>query len=429
MAGGSDAGMQAAPAALPAPARIVARIVAPIVLVGGVGLSTFSLVVALSTYGKPGAYASNPLGEFGAFGFAVTLLALGFVLRSRRPANRIGPLFLTFGVFASLAALAWTSMLVGFLPTGDKRLGAVSSWLGATVSITTWTYLITALIIRFPHGEPATRGEARLLRWLPVVCLAAGITTAFRPGRVLVLPGFDNPVATPNELHPLLTVASNVALLVIVATTVAAGIAMFRRYRHTSDVERLQLRWFAFGAGIVVVASVVYLIAGVIVAPLNNGVRELTYALFVVSLTSLPIAVFQAIASHRLYDIDQIIGRTVAYGALTAVLAGIYAASVRLFNALFVSVTGEGSETALILTTLVLATTFTPIKGYLERLVARRFPPTVPTEAGSSPSPPILDGQVLTTAQLDARIEAVARRVAEETFAATGRSAPRRDRR
>ena len=72
-------------------------------------------------------------------------------------------------------------------------------------------------------------------------------------------------------------------------------------------------------------------------------------------------------------EIDRIIGRTFAYGALTAILAGLYSASVRLFNWLFVDVTGQNSEATLVLTTLVLATTFTPIKSRLEKVAERRF--------------------------------------------------------
>ena len=159
-----------------------ARIVALVVLVSGVAVSTITLIVALSTYGNVGAYASNPLGEFGAWGFAVTLLALGFVLRSRRPENRIGKLFLVFGVFAAFAQVAWTTMLISYLPTGDQRLGAVFSLLGASVSVTTWTYLIASLVIRFPDGAPASLAEARLLRSLPVLSVFIGVTTALRPG-------------------------------------------------------------------------------------------------------------------------------------------------------------------------------------------------------------------------------------------------------
>jgi hypothetical protein len=132
----------------------------------------------------------------------------------------------------------------------------------------------------------------------------------------------------------------------------------------------------------------------------------------------------QAITRHHLYDIDTIIGRTFAYGALTAILAGLYAASVRLFNAMFVTTTGENSELALVLTTLVLATTFTPIKSRLERLAARRFKPDASREADAHAEAgafSVRDADTTASATaaldpsaLDARIEAIARRVARE---------------
>jgi hypothetical protein len=237
----------------------------------------------------------------------------------------------------------------------------------------TWTYLFTSMVIRFPTGEPATRAGAALLRWLPIVCFVAAAGAALRPGPMLIYPAFDNPLSTPASMHDALIAVSNGALALVLIPTALAGVAIARRYQAAADVERLQMRWFAYGASIALAATVVYVVFGIIVAPDNHVVREATYALFVASFASVPIAVFQAIASHRLFEIDRIIGRTFAYGALTAILAGLYAASVRLFNWLFVSFTGEESEASLVLTTLVLATTFTPIKTALERLAARRF--------------------------------------------------------
>jgi hypothetical protein len=187
---------------------------------------------------------------------------------------------------------------------------------------------------------------------------------------------------------------------------------MVERYRGASTVERLQLRWFAFAGALVLAGGALYLVVGVLVAPNNDVLREWTYVLMILGISSLPIAVLVAITRYRLYEIDRIISRTVAYGALTAVLAGLYAASVRGFNAIFVAVTGQESEGALVLSTLVLATTFTPIKSTLEKLAARRFPVTQPP-SGTQPDP-------LVTAphdDLDARIEAIARRVAAEVLA------------
>src|SRR5262249_36656667 len=87
------------------------------------------------------------------------------------------------------------------------------------------------------------------------------------------------------------------------------------------------------------------------------------------------------------YDIDRVISRTFVYGALTAILAGLYAASIKLFTSFFVDVTRQSSDTALVLTTLVLATTFTPIKGWLEGVAASWFRPTAGAVAEGSAAP------------------------------------------
>jgi hypothetical protein len=109
-----------------------------------------------------------------------------------------------------------------------------------------------------------------------------------------------------------------------------------------------------------------------------------------------------------------VIGRTFVYGALTAILAGLYAASIKLFTDFFVGVSGQSSDLALVLTTLVLATTFTPIKQRLEVIAARRFHDPgagfVPVAAAVATT-----GSVAET-DLDRRMEEIARRVAREMF-------------
>lgn len=393
----------------------VARAVPIVVLLGGLGVSAIVTLVGLTTYQRPGSYESTPFGDLGAFVFEVTLLSLGFLLRSRRPSNAIGWLFLAFGICAMFSHVAWATMQVSYLPGGDRTIGGAVSWLGSVGSILTWTYLLASVVIRFPDGQPDTPGEARLLRWLPLFCIAAAAGAAIRPGPLLVYPAFDNPIATPPYLDGVLTAASNLALLSVLVPTVVAGRAIVRRYREATNTERLQLRWFAFGATISLSATAIYVVFGVLVAPDNSVVREGTYAIFVASLASLPIAVFQAITSHRLYDIDRIIGRTFAYGALTAILAGLYAASVRGFNWVFVSLTGEESEAALVLTTLVLATTFTPIKSRLEKIAGARLRPQ-PTEAVA---------ELALEPELEAAIRRVVIDVLGEREVATGGERPR----
>jgi len=76
---------------------------------------------------------------------------------------------------------------------------------------------------------------------------------------------------------------------------------------------------------------------------------------------------------RHLYDIDLIINRALVYGALTATLAGLYSGSISLFQKVFMALTGERSDAAIVLTTLILASTFIPIKSRLQAIVDRRF--------------------------------------------------------
>jgi hypothetical protein len=94
-----------------------------------------------------------------------------------------------------------------------------------------------------------------------------------------------------------------------------------------------------------------------------------------------------ALFRHRLYDIDVLINRTFVYASLVAILAGLYAASIQLFKAIFVAVTGDESDAAIVITTLILATTFTPIKNRLEEIARRHFKEPAEAAAAGDGSP------------------------------------------
>jgi hypothetical protein len=90
-------------------------------------------------------------------------------------------------------------------------------------------------------------------------------------------------------------------------------------------------------------------------------------------LLCLPIVIAMAILRFRLWDIDIIIRRTLVYLPLTAILAGVFAASIRLLQALFSPVSGQQSSAVTALTTLIVVAIFDPIKGWLQRIVDARF--------------------------------------------------------
>src|SRR4029079_11502580 len=87
----------------------------------------------------------------------------------------------------------------------------------------------------------------------------------------------------------------------------------------------------------------------------------------------LPITTGFSILRYRLWDIDIIINRTLVYVPLTGILAGVYSASVKVFQTFFETILGTKGDVAVVMTTLVLVATFTPVKDAIQRLVDRRF--------------------------------------------------------
>jgi hypothetical protein len=137
----------------------------------------------------------------------------------------------------------------------------------------------------------------------------------------------------------------------------------------------------------------------------GSTIGDVTWLALCTGATLIPVAALIAILRYDLYQIDRIIGRTFVYGALTAILAGVYTAGIRLLNWVFVEMTGESSDLPLVLTTLVLATTFTPIKTRLENIAAERL--QEPDEAQPA------SGSALALDLDDPRVRAFAAHIAE----------------
>lgn len=360
--------------------------------------------VTLDAIGQPGGFEQGPVPPIASAILVGAFSTVGLLLRHRRPDHVMGWLFLTFGLVAGISNAAWGLMVAGLEPGATSAPGQVAAWLGAAVIAPVWVFLAIAIVLLFPDGRPGSPFEGRLLGAAVAGCLTVAVGSALAPGTLTGYPGFVNPITLPAPLGSVARVILLAALAWLAVVVVLALAAMVGRYRTAPDVLRHQIRWFAYGAGALGLTGLVYVLFGLLIAPKRASSRDLLYILFVASATVLPVAVLFAITRRRLYEIDRLISRTLVYGALTAILAGLYAASVRLFNAVFVGLTGDRTEAALVLTTLVLATTFTPIKGRLERLVGRRF--------GQSADPEAADRN-----DLDARIEAIARRVAQDVLA------------
>ena len=401
--------------------RSVGRaLVAPTLLLVAVASSIAGLAANLATIGAPPDFRSEPIASIATFVLLATFTVVGVVLQRRHAVDSLGDLFLAFAAAGGVTSVLYGLALVEGRPGGDASLGRTLAWIGGAVTLPAWTYLITALIVRFPSGRPDTRRDARLLRVAALACTISGILAAVRPGPLVGLPMYDNPIDALTPMRGVIEPATNVAILLSLLPALAVTWGMIERYQRAPAVARLQLRWFAYAGVLTLAGGSLYLVVGVLLAPESHVIRELTFTAFVIAACSMPIAVLEAITRHHLYEIDRIIGRTFIYGALTAILAGVYSAAIRLFNAVFVGLTGAEDEAALVLTTLVLATTFTPIKSRLEKIAEKRFK-TVERAAmaggeGDGPGPAAKAGTAVSSADvdlagLDERIEAVVRRV------------------
>jgi hypothetical protein len=172
-----------------------------------------------------------------------------------------------------------------------------------------------------------------------------------------------NPVGI-QAARPLLGVLAYLSQLCLLVVVVGSAASILVRFRRARGLERQQLKWLAYA---VVVATVALLLASREWA--GWAVAEVV-ALFAVGF--IPVAIGVAILRYRLFDIDRLISRTLVYGLLTALLAGVYVTGVFVAGRLLDPAHGR-SELAVAGSTLAVAALFQPARRRIQRLVDRRF--------------------------------------------------------
>ncbi len=334
----------------------------------------------------------------------ISFAAVGVLIVSRHPHHPVGWLSLAIGVVFSVLALAGAYATYALAVDRGSQLGLAAAWATNTFGLPAVS-IAAFLVLLFPDGHlPSPRwrvvGAAGLL--------GVAITTpAFGLAPIDLNPsqGLRNPLAASGSAGTIVLVVGGVGALLIIVSIIGAVISLIGRWRIARGDERRQLTWIAFaGTGLTVVLALVPLVSPDILHAQPSGLQ---HVLVGIALAGIAFAIGIAVLRYRLYDIDVIVDRTLVYGALTAILAGLYAASIRLFQALFTGVTGESSDAALVLTTLVLATSFTPIKRRLETTVERRY-----RAAGEHPPADRRAGRRSAPVELDVRLDAIDRNLA-----------------
>ena len=294
---------------------------------------------------------------------------------------------------AALFAQAYA--IAAFVSPGTLPVGDMMGWLGFWINMPGTAVIALFLPLLFPDGRLPSP------RWRPVAWLAAALaivailSTMFAPGSYSNYPAIRN-VFGIEAWAPLFELLDQATTAVFFALIGITAVALFSRLRHADPEERLQIRWFVYAGAIVAVGFLVDLAAGIF-----PDLKVLANILAVVAVTALPTAVGIAILRYRLYDIDVIVNRTLVYVALTGILAGVYAAIVASFQRIFVALTGESSELAIVLTLFVLTTVFTPVKHQLQTAVDRYVQPVARAGAPAGARGAVNDLQAL--ADLHAR--------------------------
>ena len=350
-------------------------------------------------------FVSGPSAVLAATVAALAFAGLGLALVLRRPRNAVGWTLLMLGVLIAVPG----NLVAGYASyaqlTEPPKLPApeVIAWLGALLTTTVGTLLFSVLFLIFPSGQFSSPRSRTILGMGLLGALVWTAGAAVEPGALVNFPSIANPFGATGWLATVAAITARMGAVILTGALLSALASMAFRFRVAAQRERQQLKWFALGGALVVTTGTAF---GIVRAV--SPTSPIGEALLIVALLSwglIPTTVTIAIVRHQLYDIDELISATVVYGALTAILAGIYTASIRLFNSLFVAVTGETSDAALVVTTLILAASFTPIKERLEAIVKSRYPPEPTPDAPSHSA---------AEADLDDRIRRVVREELDE---------------
>ena len=333
-------------------------------MVGGVLLALFAAAVPLSGLAHQNLNAGG--GSVPVW-VSASFAAAGWVLAFRRPANPLGWIMLGGAFFfalsedASYYTVADYGLRHGGLPLGGLALLAQPGWAPGIV-------LLGLLVLLFPDGRlPSSRW-----RWLVATYAAVGAlwmagtvvltvraladhrTQVDSGGNLLLLSGHDPAAGWWNVLQ-------NLFFPLLIACWLASIASQALSFRRSSGERRQQLKWLLAGSAATLVA--------VGLAALLRNVPWLSDVIGVIGFLALPVSIGVAVLRYRLFDIDRIVSRTLAYAIVTGLLVGVYAGLVLLTTEVF----GFHTPVAVAASTLAAAALFTPVRRRVQRLVDRRF--------------------------------------------------------
>ena len=307
------------------------------------------------------------IGEAAVFGsFAV----VGMIVAWHQPRNPMGWVLLGIPLFFFLDNLGGSYAYLdyrlhgGRLPLGALAVLVTPSWAPAIV-------LAGLCLLLFPDGRIPSG------RWKPVLYVYLGVAAAWLAGAYILalgdilgghvridstdgLTNLDNPTGPAAWFGQI----QDVFFFVVAVCWLAWLAGQVVAYRHARGEQRLQLKWLLSGATVFIVAAI-----GLVANASGGGWLDLITILCTIGLMALPVSIGFGILKFRLYDIDRIISRTLAYAIVTGLLVAMYAGVVLLVT----GVLRVHGSVAVAVATLAAAALFTPVRRRVQRAVDHRF--------------------------------------------------------
>ncbi|HEY6277941.1 MAG TPA: hypothetical protein VIX86_16600 [Streptosporangiaceae bacterium] len=326
------------------------------------------LTLALTVLYVPLAWPARDVGDgwqvlLGFLAFALP----GVVVARRQPGNPIGWILIGLGVYAgAITDVGRYAVLDYHFHHGGLLFGPAA----VVVATGLWTgeFLVLPLVILlFPDGRLPRRWRLVLWAYLADAGLVAayilGAAAWAMSGQPVAVDGAGQLVKQPN---PPVVFAVAVALIAALPVFwVLFVVQQVLSWRQATGERRQQLKWLMSGAAITVLG-----LAGVFGFASSSSPAGFTLEIvsFFASF-ALPVAICVGILKYRLYEIDRIVSRTLAYAIVTGLLVGVYAGLVLLAT----RVLSFHTPVAVAASTLAAAALFHPLRRRVQRAVDRRF--------------------------------------------------------
>ncbi len=307
-------------------------------------------------------------------GLVVVFVLLGLLVAVRQPRNAIGWCLLGVPFLAVVTNGASTYSVLDYrMRHGTLPLGAVAVMLQPVWAPTIFLFVFALLI--FPDGVV----PSGLLRWVTLGMVAIGsvwitgalgiaVTTIIQHHVQVDGGGSLLAIDNPRGAWKWWGVVDTWIFPVSIASLVLWGVSQVPKYRRSTGDRRLQLKWL-YGGAVMAICSALVAIGTSGASQLPVVVHIFVIAVIVGGMAALPISIGVGILKYRLYDIDRLMSRTLAYAIVTGVVVGLYVGIITLVT----RVLGFSSPVAVAASTLAAVALFNPLRVRVQHVVDRRF--------------------------------------------------------